>query len=107
MRIHNKLVRDKIPSIIEQNGQKPSIRTLSDEEYMTYLRQKLQEEVAEFLADNNGEELADIMEVVYALAATLGFTPESLDALRQKKAAERGTFNDKILLMSVDDRQPS
>ena len=69
--IYNKLVRDKIPQIIEEKGGKAEIRILSDEEYRTFLEAKLDEEVAEYHRDQCAEELADILEVVYALAASI------------------------------------
>jgi len=64
-----KLVRDKIPQIIRSTGQEPVIRTADAKEYGVRLRDKLREEVAEFLdSDSAPEELADVLEVVYALA---------------------------------------
>lgn len=98
--IINKLVRDKIPSIIEANGQTPRIRILSDEDYTVSLEQKLDEEVNEFHRDKNLEELADILEVVYALAENLGCHKEELLEVYQKKHDQRGGFRDRILLIS-------
>ena len=70
--IHHKLVRDKIPEIIELNGGKAEYRVLNAEEYRQALETKLDEEVLEFHQDKTAEELADILEVVFALAATAG-----------------------------------
>ena len=99
---YHKLVRDKIPAIIEQNGQVPVVRILGDAEYAYYLEQKLDEEVAEFHKDKNVEELADILEVVYALAENMGHTKEELLEVCQKKHDERGGFRDRIFLISND-----
>ena len=97
-----KLVRDKIPAIIQSQGKTPSICILSDAEYTAALEKKLDEEVAEFHKDQNLEELADILEVVYALAENLGHSREELQVLREKKAAERGGFRDRVFLISND-----
>ena len=99
---YHKLVRDKIPAIIEQNGQVPVVRILWDAEYAYYLEQKLDEEVSEFHKDKNVEELADILEVVYALAENMGHTKEELLEVCQKKHDERGGFRDRIFLISND-----
>ena len=99
---YHKLVRDKIPAIIEQNGQVPVVRILGDAEYAYYLEQKLDEEVSEFHKDKNVEELADILEVVYALAENMGQTKEELQEVCQKKHDERGGFRDRIFLISND-----
>jgi len=100
--IYNKLVRDKIPEIIASNGGKAEFRVLSDDEYRTFLEAKLDEEVAEFHMDNNVEELADILEVVYALASANGCTREKLLEVYQKKHDDRGGFEKKILLISSE-----
>ena len=100
--IYNKLVRDKIPQIIAQNGGKAHTRILSPEDYHTYLKAKLDEEVGEFQKDNNLEELADIMEVVYALTQSLGCSRAELEALRQNKYDQRGGFEQRILLISSE-----
>ena len=74
--IYNKLVRDKIPSIIESQGKTPKVCILDDDAYALALERKLDEEVGEFHKEKNPEELADILEVVSALAENLGCTTE-------------------------------
>ena len=104
---YNKLVRDRIPEIIEAKGDKCEINILSDEEYLKMLDAKLDEELAEYHKDQNIEELADLLEVVHAAAIARGYTLEQLEAIRAKKAGERGGFEKKILLINVtsdDDR---
>jgi predicted house-cleaning noncanonical NTP pyrophosphatase (MazG superfamily) len=93
-----KLVRDKIPQIIRSKGLEPVICTASIEEYGARLRDKLREEVEEFLAsDNDPEELADILEVLYALAEGAGSDRQQLEKLRMAKAEERGGFANRII----------
>ena len=98
--IYNKLVRDKIPQIIEENGGKAEIRILDNDEYRHFLEKKLDEEAGEYHRDKCAEELADILEVVYALAASIGCTREELEDIYQKKHDARGGFEKKILLIS-------
>ena len=99
---YDKLVRDKIPSIIESQGKTANIRILDDAEYASCLERKLDEEVREFHKDKNLEELADILEVVYALTENLGCTREELMEAYQKKHDERGGFADRILLIAKE-----
>ena len=99
---YQKLVRDKIPQIIRNSGHTPITRVLDDEEYLDCLEKKLDEEVAEFHRDCNGEELADILEVVYALAASKGFSKEDLSEIYQKKHEVRGGFEKKLLLIASE-----
>ena len=94
----NKLVRDRIPEIIKQKGKVPITHIADDKEYWQKLKEKLQEEVDEFIKDNNEEELADILEVVYAVCDFRKIDKEKLEILRKKKANERGRFKDKIIL---------
>ena len=96
----SKLVRDKIPAIIEAKGKKAEIRILSGDEYTAALEQKLDEEAGEFHKDRNLEELADILEVVYALAEDLGHSKEELLETYEKKHQERGGFRDRVFLIS-------
>jgi predicted house-cleaning noncanonical NTP pyrophosphatase (MazG superfamily) len=93
-----KLVRDKIPQIIRGKGLEPVIYVADAHEYAARLRDKLSEEVAEFIAsDSEPEELADVLEVVYALAGLAGTDPQQLEKLRAAKADERGGFADRII----------
>lgn len=98
MTTYNKLVRDLIPDIIAAKGEKATVRLATGEEYSLKLREKLQEEVDEFLASNDPQELADIMEVAYALARLIGHGPDQLEQIRATKAAERGSFDKGIIL---------
>ena len=100
--IYNKLVRDHIPRIIEETGGKAEIRILTEEEYRIFLDKKLDEEVGEYHREQNAEELADILEVVYALAASIGCTKEELNDVYRKKHEARGGFEKRILLISSE-----
>lgn len=100
--IYNKLVRDHIPRIIEETGGKAEIRILTEEEYRIFLEKKLDEEVGEYHREQNAEELADILEVVYALAASIGCTKEELNDVYRKKHEARGGFEKRILLISSE-----
>lgn len=99
---YHKLVRDKIPKIIAQNGGCAHIRQLSQEEYIAALETKLDEEVGEYHRDHNIEELADILEVVFSLSAAIG-SREALMEAYQKKHNSRGGFENRIFLISTED----
>lgn len=99
----NKLVRDKIPEIMADTGIKATFRVLARSEYMEYLEKKLDEEVAEFHASKEIEELADIMEVLYAIAVAKGKGTEHLDVQRHKKLDFRGGFAKRILLLDIEE----
>ena len=103
MKLINKLVRDNIPDICKENGQIPNARILNDAEYLSELRRKLQEEVQEYLSGNDIEELADVMEVIEALAEHQGCSFDELMKVKQKKRSKNGAFRQKIYLMSVSD----
>lgn len=93
-----KLVRDKIPQIIRDKGLEPITYIADAEEYRASLKNKLREEVQEFLdSDDDPEELADILEVLYALAENAGTDRQQLEKLRAAKAEERGPFSDRII----------
>lgn len=100
--ISPKLIRDKIPEIIAASGGTAEFRTLSQEEYALYLEAKLDEEVGEFHRDHNAEELADILEVVYALADFIGVSKEQLLQTYRKKHNARGGFEKRLLLISLE-----
>ena len=98
---YNKLVRDKIPEIIEEKGKTCKIEILSDEEYLKMVDAKLDEELVEYHQDQNIEELADLVEVIYAAAKARGYSVEELEAVRKAKAEKRGAFEKKLLLREV------
>ncbi|WP_099205486.1 nucleoside triphosphate pyrophosphohydrolase [Scatolibacter rhodanostii] len=102
MAIYNKLVRDNIPHIIETKGNLSSTKQLDEKSYFLSLQEKLQEETEEYLEDTNPEELADILEVVYALAACQNLSIADLEAMRLAKRKERGGFDKRVYLISVD-----
>ena len=102
---YHKLVRDRIPEIIEASGKTCKIEILSDEEYLRMVDAKLDEELAEYHKDQNIEELADLMEVIYAAAIARGYTLEQVEAIRLEKAIQRGSFEKKILLLEVFEKE--
>lgn len=99
---YDKLVRDRIPEIIRRRGGEPVFRTASAEEYGRRLGEKLQEESAEFASaetdEARKEELADVLEVIHALAAHLRLGMNDIEAVRAKKAEERGGFVERVIL---------
>ena len=103
IKTYNKLVRDHIPAIIEATGAACTTETLSDADYLRMLDAKLDEELAEYHRDQNIEELADLLEVIYACAVARGYTVEDLESTRAEKAAKRGGFEKKILLKTVTE----
>lgn len=98
---YHKLVRDRIPEIIEADGKLSVCETLTDEDYIHLLDQKLNEELAEYQESKSLEELADLLEVVQAVVKARGWTLEELEKVRADKATKRGGFEKKILLKEV------
>ena len=94
--ILGKLVRDKIPDIIKLDGKCPIIRTLSEEDYLKELDKKLNEEVAEYQADKSLEEMADVLEVLYAICKARGHSLDELEQVRKEKSDKRGAFKERI-----------
>ena len=99
--IYEKLVRDKIPEIIEMSGKQCEVEILSDEKYLEMIDKKLDEELAEYHKNRNIEELADLLEVIYAATKARGYSIEDLEIVRAEKAEKRGGFDKKILLIKV------
>jgi predicted house-cleaning noncanonical NTP pyrophosphatase (MazG superfamily) len=95
---YHKLVRDKIPEIIKAKGEVAVTHIADDAEYAQKLREKLEEEVAEYLKDENVSEIADILEVLEAIAQYKGFTQDEIMATKQKKVEARGGFEKRIIL---------
>jgi predicted house-cleaning noncanonical NTP pyrophosphatase (MazG superfamily) len=101
----NKLVRDKIPEIIADSGQKASFRVLDESEMMSFLEKKLDEEVAEFHESKTLDELADIVEVLFAIAESLGHSAFELGSRRRRKLFERGGFSKRICLIETEEQR--
>ena len=101
MKTYNKLVRDKIPEIISKDNRKAITKILNDEEYLNELNKKLKEEVSEYFEDNNVEELADIVEVIYGILNAKNVTVEEFENIRKTKVEKRGAFQEKIFLEKV------
>lgn len=99
-----KLVRDRIPTIIEERGAVPIVSTVEREERVTWLMKKLQEEVAELAETPCVEELADTLEVLRAVAEALGTPFARVEEVRRKKVAERGGFEQGLILLAIDSR---
>jgi predicted house-cleaning noncanonical NTP pyrophosphatase (MazG superfamily) len=100
----DKLVRDKVPQVIRARGDEPIVRVADAAEYRQLLLAKLAEETDEVLAADDAdmpEELADVLEVVLALAADLGLDAAQLEELRKAKAAERGGFAEHIVWSGI------
>ena len=91
-----KLVRDKIPAIILADGKKPITRILDTEEYLEELDKKLNEEIAEYQADKSIEEMADVLEVLFAICEARGYSVEELMEVRAVKREKRGGFEERI-----------
>ena len=101
---YHKLVRDRIPEIIESSGKTCITEILSDEEYLKMVDEKFNEELAEYHKDQNIEELADLLELIYVATIARGYSLEDLERVRAEKAAKRGSFEKKILLKEVIEK---
>jgi len=102
---YNKLVRDKIPDIIEKKGLKYEIELLSDfDEINEWLKNKLFEEVIEFVENENLDELSDIWQVILKIMDHNSINTMDLYDKMSKKLEERGGFDKNILLRWVEDK---
>lgn len=102
---YNKLVRDKIPEIIAESGQKATFRVLDESEYLSHLEKKLDEEVAEFHESKSIEELADIFEVLTELVAVCGASYSAFMQVGNQKRKERGGFSKRICLIETEEQR--
>ncbi|MBC6972780.1 nucleoside triphosphate pyrophosphohydrolase [Bacillus sp. Xin] len=107
MPTYNKLVRDRIPEIIKHNGKAPTTRILNEKEYIEEIGKKIGEELTEYLEaetqEHKIEELADLLELINALAQHEGVTLEDVEKVRKQKAEQRGGFQERIFLVEVHD----
>lgn len=104
-KVFNKLVRDKIPEIIENNKEEAITKILSDEEYKIELLKKLKEETDEVLKASSKEEileeLSDTLEVIRCIAYSEGSNLEEIISLMEIKKEKRGGFSNKIFLIKT------
>ena len=100
-KIHNKLIRDKIPEIIKADGKECFIRSLDQEEYYKTLQEKLQEELNEYYQSDKMEELADILEIIHAILDFKNMDYQELEKIRIEKQKARGGFKKRLFLMKV------
>jgi predicted house-cleaning noncanonical NTP pyrophosphatase (MazG superfamily) len=104
--VYNKLIRDKIPQIIESKGKRAEVRVMDSDEYTKMLNVKLQEELDEYKEANDESdqiaELADLVEVVYAILDNKGLSISEFEKVRLAKQSERGGFKDRLLLVKVE-----
>lgn len=106
MKVFNKLVRDKIPEIIEKSGGEPFTVILSPDEYSKCLNDKLLEECNELINATNNlsktEELADVLEVIYSIAKFSGISLKNLEEIRKNKKSKNGGFESRIFLKYIN-----
>ena len=98
---YNKLIRDKIPTIIQEAGNQCVIRKMNKDEYYDALNRKLREELKEYEASHKIEELADMLEVIYAIAKHRGLSKEDMSAVMEKKRLKNGGFDEQWMLLKV------
>lgn len=99
---YDKLVRDRIPQVLKAAGKGHRTRVAAADEFERYATKKLQEELDEFKESRAIEELADLLEVAYAIAQARGVRAEELDRIRAQKTQERGAFNQRLILVEAD-----
>ncbi len=101
---YNKLVRDKIIQSIQAKGHNATYSILDNEQYFKELDKKLIEEVNEFIKAHNEEEMADIMEVIETIIKQREMSLEKIEDIKEKKRQKSGSFNDRIYLVSVEEK---
>ena len=101
----NKLVRDNIPDIIKQTGDKPDFVILDSPDYYNELKKKLTEEVSEFIDSDEIMELCDVVEVISAILDYKNIGDEEFEKMRSDKNKANGKFEKRIFLNGVDRMQ--
>ena len=107
MPVHYKLVRDRIPEVIEKTGKKFTTKIMDKEEYIVELRKKAFEELEEYMNTENDadavEELADLLEIIHAMADIHNVSFAEIEDVRKNKAEKHGGFKEGIFLIEVED----
>ena len=104
MKEYNKLIRDRIPEIIEENYNKYEVEELDDTIYLESLDKKLQEELEEYLESGEIAELADLVEVIYAILDHKDISRDEFEKIRLDKKEDRGGFAERIFLLRAEAR---
>lgn len=102
MKTFNKLIRDKIPEIIEDAGNDYEIEVLNDEDYFEALNKKLEEELEEYRQSEEIMELADLVEIIYAILDYKDISHSEFQKMRKEKQKERGGFEKKLFLKKAE-----
>jgi predicted house-cleaning noncanonical NTP pyrophosphatase (MazG superfamily) len=104
-KIYKKLVRDRIPEMIEENNQVGEFYIFPESDFEDELTLKMQEEIGEYLTSKNPEELADILEILMELAKIRDIPFSEIETIRQKKLNDRGGFSKRIFLVKVRENE--
>lgn len=105
--VYNKLIRDRIPEIIEKAGKKAKTRVLDKKKYERQLKKKLAEEATELIKAENDKllnELADVQELIDAILKAKGINKAKLAKFQRQKRKKRGGFKKRLFLESVEER---
>ena len=100
---YDKLIRDRIPEIIEKSGKEYQIHTVDRDTTIEYLIKKFDEELTEFKEAYSKVELADVLELIHGLAYQLEYDMEEIEKIRLDKRKKRGGFENRIILDHVLD----
>lgn len=100
-----KIVRNKIPEIIEKSGSTCKHRIANDQEVDQLLREKLIEECDEFFEEPSLMEAADMYEVFLTILDNWGIEFSDVVNHSYYKREARGSFSKRIVLLSVDDKE--
>ena len=101
---YNKLVRDRIPEIIEEAGKNAQVFQVSGKTLQTYAFEKLREEVEEFIANPCAEEVADLMEILNFICHRSGIRDTTILAETLAKRVSRGGFEQGFVLDWVEEK---
>ena len=109
-KIYNKLIRDRIPEIIEKDGVEHGTRILNDEEYKKELLKKIVEEAQEVLETNGDKkelvkEIGDVLEIINSLIKVFELDKEEVERIRQERKESRGSFDKKLFLEYTEDNK--